>query len=229
MTSSMPGPAGSGPRTVVLISGSGTNLQAIIDEVGQNRLPVELTAVVSDCADAFGLERASKAGIDTVVVNFGDYGNRQDFDRALADVLEDLEPEIVVLAGFMRILSSTIVTRYQGQMLNIHPSLLPKYKGLHTYRKVLAAGDRFHGSTVHYVIPKLDAGPSIIQYRVAVRDDDTEESLATRVQQGEYVIYPRAIEWLASKRVELRGEQVFFDGEPLREPKLINEGGVGPR
>ncbi len=211
------------PRAVVLISGSGTNLQAIIDAVTAGSLNIDLTAVISDKSEAFGLERAQDAGIPTIVVSFDEYQDRDDFDRALAETLDKLNPEIVVLAGFMRILSSAIVARYQGQMLNIHPSLLPKYKGLHTYRRVLAAGDAFHGTTVHYVIPELDAGPAIIQYRVVVQSDDTEESLAFRVQRGEYEIYPLAIDWVASKRIRLDDNQVLFDEQPLAEPKLIDE------
>ncbi len=211
------------PRTVVLISGSGTNLQAIIDAVEAGSLNIKLTAVISDQPEAFGLERARAAGIPAIVVNFSKYDNRDDFDSALAETLEQLNPEIVVLAGFMRILPTAIVARYHGQMLNIHPSLLPKYKGLHTYRRVLAAADTFHGTTVHYVIPELDAGPAIIQYRVAIHSDDTENSLASRVQRGEYEIYPLAIDWVASKRVQLQANQVLFDGQPLTEPKLIDE------
>ncbi len=137
--------------------------------------------------------------------------------------LARLEPDLVILAGYMRILPADTVNTYRGRMLNIHPSLLPAYPGLHTYARVLAAGDAWHGSTVHYVVPELDAGPGIIQYRVAVRPDETEPSLQARVQRGEYLIYPRAIEWCAVGRAVLDGDRVVLDGEPLDGPVIMEE------
>jgi len=213
---------GDGMRTVVMISGGGTNLQAIINEVLAGQLPIELRAVVSDRPGVLGLDRAEKAGIPTKVVDYQRSGDRASAEAELDATLEALAPELIVLAGFMRILPTSIVAAYPGRMLNIHPSLLPKFRGLHTYRRAIDAGEEWHGSTVHFVIPELDAGPSIIQYRVAISADETETSLQARVQQGEYLIYPRAVEWLAAGRLQLRGEEVWLDGLPLEEPVIID-------
>jgi phosphoribosylglycinamide formyltransferase-1 len=216
---------GEGPRTVVLISGGGTNLQAFIDQVSQNRLGINLASVVSDRPDAPGVERAKRAGIPVTTVDYEALGDRQSAEQLLCDELERLQPKIVLLAGFMRILPTEIVTRHAGSMLNVHPSLLPKYRGLNTYRRVLEAGDAWHGSTVHFVTPELDAGPAILQYRVAVRADDTAASLADRVRQGEYIIFPRAVNWLATNRLTLVGDQIELDGQPLDRPRIVDEGG----
>ncbi len=214
---------GAGMRTVVLISGGGTNLQAIINQVRSGELPIHLCAVISDRPGVLGLDRAATAGVPTRVIDYRRFPERRSADEALAGELVACEPELVVLAGFMRILPTDIVRRYHGRMLNIHPSLLPRYRGLHTYRRAIEAGDHHHGSTVHFVIPELDAGPSIIQYRVPVHDDETEQSLAARVQQGEYLIYPRAIGWFANGRLRLENGEVWLDGLPLAEPALIEE------
>jgi len=217
------GGLGSGLRTVVLVSGGGTNLQAIINEIRSGELAINLCTVLSDRPGILGLERAEKASIPTRVVDYQGYADRADADVALAAALAEIEPELVVLAGFMRILPDAIVQQYAGRMLNIHPSLLPKYRGLHTYRRAIEAGDSHHGSTVHFVIPKLDAGPSIIQYRVPIHSDESETSLASRVQQGEYLIYPRAIRWFAEDRLRLKDGEVWLDGLPLTEPVIVNE------
>lgn len=214
---------GTGMRTVVMISGGGTNLQAIINEVLAGGLPIELRAVVCDRPGVLGLERAEQAGVPTCVIDYVQIGERARAEAELAATLEGLSPELVVLAGFMRILPDTIVDTYRGRMLNIHPSLLPKFRGLNTHRRALDAGERWHGSTVHFVIPALDAGPSIIQYRVAIHADETEASLQERVQQGEYLIYPRAIGWLASGRLRLRDDEAWLDGLPLDEPVRVDE------
>lgn len=214
---------GSGIRTVVLVSGGGTNLQAIINEVLSGELDINLCAVISDRPGILGLERADKAGIPTHVVNYDSFEQRSDADAELAMKLASVTPDLVVLAGFMRILPAATVAQYHGRMMNIHPSLLPKYRGLSTYRRALAAGDSQHGSTVHFVTPELDAGPLIIQYRVPIHADETETSLATRVQQGEYQIYPRAIRWFAEGRLQLKGREVWLDGLPLAEPAISNE------
>lgn len=219
----MSGGIGSGARTAVLVSGSGTNLQAIIDKVIGGHLPVNLCAVVSDNPDAFGLERARQAGIPDFVLAYPGKENRHRWDQELSATLRTLQPDVVVLAGFMRILAVDLVEQFEGRMLNVHPSLLPKYRGLDTYRRVLEAGDAWHGSTVHFVIPALDAGPAIIQYRVPVDADDTEETLAQRVQRGEYIIYPRAIGWLASRRLRLEGGDVWLDGRRLDAPLTLEE------
>jgi phosphoribosylglycinamide formyltransferase-1 len=223
MTTPVTGGIGDGIRTVVLVSGGGTNLQAIINEALSGELAINLCAVLSDRAGILGLDRAEKASIPTRVVDYQGFANRADADAALAAALADIEPELVVLAGFMRILPDTLVRQYQGRMLNIHPSLLPKYRGLHTYRRAIEAGDSHHGSTVHFVTPELDAGPSVIQYRVPIHSDESETSLANRVQQGEYLVYPKAIRWFAEGRLRLKGEEVWLDGLPLTEPAVVNE------
>ncbi len=212
---------GRGPRTVVLVSGSGTNLQAILDQVRAGRLPVQLVGVVSDRPDIRALARAAGAGLHARTVDFAAFPDRAHFDARLAAELDALDPQIIVLAGFMRILPPELVTHYAGRMLNVHPSLLPRYPGLHTYRRVLEAGDTQHGSTVHFVIPALDAGPAIIQFRVPIRPGETEDSLRARVQQGEYLIYPRAITWLAEGRTELRDGAAWLDGKRLAEPIIV--------
>ncbi len=219
----MSGGIGSGARTAVLVSGSGTNLQAIIDEVIAGHLPVNLCAVVSDNPDAFGLERARQAGIPDFALAYPGKENRRRWDQELSATLRRLQPDVVVLAGFMRVLAADLVEQFAGRMLNVHPSLLPKYRGLDTYRRVLEAGDAWHGSTVHFVIPALDSGPAIIQYRVPVGADDTEQTLARRVQRGEYIIYPRAISWLASRRLRLEGGDVWLDERALNEPIILEE------
>lgn len=214
---------GAGPRTVVLVSGSGTNLQAIIDAVAAGSLAVELVAVLSDKPEAFGLERARRAGIPDIAVGYNTFAQRADAEHALAARLASLEPDIVVLAGFMRILPASVVEAHTGRMLNIHPSLLPKFRGLHTYRRALEAGETWHGSTVHFVTPELDAGPALIQYRVRIAPDDTEDSLAARVQQGEYRIYPRAIDWVATGRARLTDAGAELDGAILAAPVIEDE------
>jgi phosphoribosylglycinamide formyltransferase 1 len=214
---------GNGMRTVVLVSGGGTNLQAIINEIQSGELAINLCGVLSDRPGILGLERAEKALIPTHVVDYRGFAVRSDADASLTAVLAEIKPELVVLAGFMHILPDTIVQQYAGRMLNIHPSLLPKYRGLHTYRRAIEAGDSHHGSTVHFVIPELDAGPSIIQYRVPIHDDETETSLANRIQQGEYLIYPKVIRWFAEGRLRLTDGEVWLDGLPLTDPAIVNE------
>ncbi len=214
---------GAGPATAVLVSGSGTNLQAIIDQVQKGHLRIRLAAVLSDVPDAYGLERARAAGIPTVTVNYRDFPDRPAAEQALGRALAAVDPEIVVLAGFMRILPDAIVESYQGCMLNVHPSLLPKFRGLHTYERVLAAGDAWHGTTVHFVVRELDAGPAILQYRVAVRPGEDADSLRARVQAGEYLVYPQAIGWLASGRLALRDGGAWLDGTPLAAPVQVDE------
>ena len=214
---------GRGIRTVVMISGGGTNLQAIINRVAAKDLSINLCAVVSDRPDVLGLERASGAGIPTHVVDYRTIGDRATAERQLADLLAELDPELIVLAGFMRILPTPIVATFAGRMLNVHPSLLPKFRGLDTFRRAIDAGERWHGSTVHFVIPALDAGPSIIQYRVPIRADETETSLQARVQQGEYLVYPQAVGWFAEGKLRLEGDEVWLDGLPLAEPVIVNE------
>ncbi len=198
---------------VVLISGGGTNLQSIIDAAGAD-LPVEFRAVISNKADAFGLERARRAGIATEVLEHLHFADRESYDAALMTCIDSFEPELVVLAGFMRILGDDFVRHYQGRMLNIHPSLLPKYRGLDTHGRCLEAGDAEHGASVHFVTPELDAGPLIIQARVPVADKDSPETLAARVLEQEHRIYPQAIRWFAEGRLTLENGQAMLDGRP---------------
>ncbi len=210
-----------GPRAVVLVSGDGSNLQAIIDQAHRGALDISLAGVVSDRPGVRALERATAAGIPALVVHCA--ADPPAFPGRLAEMLSGLRPDLVILAGFMRILPADLVDRYRGRMLNVHPSLLPKYPGLHTYRRALEAGDREHGSTVHFVIPALDAGPGILQYRVPIRSEDTEASLRDRIRAGEHLVYPRAIAWLAAGRASLRDGTAWLDGELLRSPVVVDE------
>jgi phosphoribosylglycinamide formyltransferase-1 len=214
-------------RTAVLVSGNGSNLQAIIDQVKAGQFATRIVGVVSDRPNVLALERARREGIPDITLNYAVYASRPAFCAALADRLDDLAPDLVVLAGFMRILTPELVLRYAGRMLNVHPSLLPKYPGLNTHRRVLEAGDTRHGSTVHFVTSELDCGPALIQYRLVVRPDDTEVSLKTRVQRGEHVIYPQAIGWMASGRAQLRGDGAWLDGRPLSAPVTLDESDTG--
>ena len=209
-------------QVVVLISGSGTNLQAIIDAIAADYLNIELTAVLSDNPAAFGLERATQAGIATHCIDFNSYANRAAYDTELERQLRVLNPDLIVLAGYMRIIADKTVDAYAGRMLNVHPSLLPAFPGLHTYQRALEAGEQWHGTTVHFVIPELDAGPPFLQFRVKIRADDTEQSLRERVQTGEYIIYPMGIKWIAEGRLKLKGRQVWLDDRPLTTPQIID-------
>lgn len=205
---------------VVLISGTGSNLRAIVEQAASGALPIDLRAVVSDRADAPGLAWAAAAGLATVVVSPREFAGRAAFDRGLAAVVDRYQPGLVVLAGFMRILGADFVDRYAGRLLNIHPSLLPKYRGLHTHRRVLEARERIHGASVHFVTRELDGGPVVLQARVPVRDDDDEASLAARVLVEEHRIYPQCIGWFASGRLRLGDGVAVLDGRPLHTPLL---------
>ncbi len=205
-------------RAAVLISGSGTNLQAILKVIDSGELPLKIACVISDRGDALGLERARAARAPTTVVDYAAIGDRAIAESALQQELKRVGPDLVVLAGFMRILPAALVEAYSGRMLNIHPSLLPKYRGLNTYTRALAAGDEEHGSTVHFVVPELDAGPAIIQYRVPISADETEKSLKAKVQAGEYLIYPEAIGWLATRRLVFEHNAAWLDGRQLDGP-----------
>lgn len=208
---------------VALISGSGSNLQALIDAQLRGA-PIRIAAVISNRADAFGLERARRHAIPTEVLSHRDYGDRERFDRALAELIDRFSPGLVVLAGFMRILTEGFVDRYQGRMMNIHPSLLPKYRGLHTHQRALDAGETEHGASVHFVTAELDGGPVILQARVPVLPGDDAESLAARVLEREHLIYPTAVRWLADGRLRLGDDgRPYLDGAILREPRLLDE------
>lgn len=210
------------PQLVVLISGNGTNLQAIIDAV-QAGLPIDIAAVISNRPGAFGLERASSAGIETAVLDHRDYPDRSSYDQALVSLIDQFTPDFVVLAGFMRILTDPFVHHYVGRMVNIHPSLLPKYRGLHTHRQALDAGDKLHGATIHFVTEELDGGPLIAQAQVAVLPQDNIDDLAARVLQKEHQLYPLALRWLAEKRLKLsENGKVILDNEILDKPVVFS-------
>lgn len=187
----------------ILISGNGSNLQAISDAIDAGQLNARIKLVISDQKNAYGLQRAKNANIDTMVLVKQKAQTRQQYDQVLLDLLAPVKLNLIVLAGFMRILSSLFIRHYPNQIINIHPSLLPEYKGLNTHQRVLDAGETFHGATVHYVTEQLDAGKIILQSRIRVQPQDNEESLQHRVHQEEYIIYPRAIAWLAQK-IKLR-------------------------
>ena len=200
---------------VVLISGNGSNLQAIIDACKVNKIKGTVRAVFSNKADAFGLERAREAGIPTHVLSANDFANRDAFDKQLIAEIDNYTPDVVVLAGFMRILSPTFVEHYAEKLLNIHPSLLPKYPGLHTHRQALENGDKEHGTSVHFVTDELDGGPVILQARVPVFAGDTEDDVTARVQTQEHAIYPLVISWFVDGRLKMRDNAAWLDGKRL--------------
>lgn len=202
-------------NVVVLISGSGSNLQALIDSVTHDGNPARIGAVISNRADAYGLQRAQQAGIATRVLDHKNYDGREAFDAALIEAIDAHQPDLVVLAGFMRILSSGFVKHYSGRLINIHPSLLPRHKGLHTHQRALEAGDTEHGCSVHFVTEELDGGPLVVQAVLPVMADDTAESLASRVHQQEHSIYPLAVRWFAEGRLRLGAQGAMLDGQPL--------------
>ena len=203
-------------RIVVLISGRGTNLQAIMDAIAEGSLPVDLRAVVCNEPDAAGIARARQAGYETVAVHHRDFSGRERFDVALADAIDAFDPELVVLAGFMRILTAGFVRRYTGRLINVHPSLLPDFPGLDTHARAIAAGASVHGATVHFVTEELDGGPIVVQARVPVLAGDDPGTLAARVLAQEHVILPRAIRWFAQRRIEVGDGGVLLDGIPVR-------------
>lgn len=210
-------------RLAVLVSGSGSNLQAILDATRSGTLDARVVGVISDRPGVLALERARQAGIPAITVDYRACGGREAFGARLLEELQRLDPQLVVLAGFMRILPDAVVDHYRDRMLNVHPSLLPLYPGLDTYRRTLEAGDAWHGATVHFVIPELDAGPAILQYRIRIRPGDTVESLRQRVQRGEHRLYPQAIQWLAEGRVACRDGIVWRDGRPASGPEIVDE------
>ncbi|NNF96409.1 MAG: phosphoribosylglycinamide formyltransferase [Halobacteria archaeon] len=200
---------------VVLISGTGSNLQAIIDAIREQGLQAEVRAVISNNPDAYGLTRARDANIAAEVLDHRRFPSREAYDRELQVLIDRYQPDLLVLAGFMRILTEDFVNHYHGRLLNIHPSLLPKYQGLNTHQRVLEAGDNIHGVSVHFVTPELDGGPVILQAEVPVHPGDSADDLAQRIHQQEHVIYPLVIRWFAEKRLALEGETVKFDGKPM--------------
>ncbi|MDY1046489.1 phosphoribosylglycinamide formyltransferase [Pseudomonas coleopterorum] len=201
-------------NVVVLLSGTGSNLQALLDSM-QAGHPARIAAVISNRADALGLQRARDAGIEARVLEHQGFADREAFDAALIDLIDQYQAHLVVLAGFMRILSPSFVRHYHGRLLNIHPSLLPRYKGLHTHRRALEAGDAEHGCSVHFVTEELDGGPLVVQAVIPVQSTDTPETLAHRVHTQEHQIYPLAVRWFAEGRVRLDERGALLDGQPL--------------
>ncbi|WP_065355899.1 phosphoribosylglycinamide formyltransferase [Kluyvera georgiana] len=200
---------------VVLISGNGSNLQAIIDACEQKRIHGTIRAVFSNKADAFGLERARAAGIAQHALSASQFASREAFDRELMHEIDAYAPDVVVLAGYMRILSAEFVQHYQGKLLNIHPSLLPKYPGLNTHRQALDNGDTEHGTSVHFVTEELDGGPVILQAKVPVFDGDDEAEITSRVQVQEHAIYPLVVGWFLDGRLKMQDNHAWLDGVPL--------------
>lgn len=204
----------------ILISGRGSNMQVIAQRAASGALAVEVCAVISDKPAAAGLEIARSLGIPAHALAASGFSDRAAYDSALLELLARYQPKLIVLAGFMRILTPAFIGAYAGRILNVHPSLLPKYRGLHTHRRALEAGDTVHGVSVHFVTEELDGGPVIIQSPVEVRPGDTEASLSARVQQQEHRIYPQAIDWFARGRLTVRDNRVWLDGERLDTPVL---------
>jgi phosphoribosylglycinamide formyltransferase-1 len=202
-------------RLAVLISGRGSNLQAFIDACSSGELDARICVVVSNRPDAQGLERAAAAGIPSRCIDHRNYPSREAFDRALAAEVGSWQPDLVILAGFMRILTPAFVQPFAGRLLNVHPSLLPKYPGLDTHQRALDAGDSEAGVTVHFVTLELDGGPPIIRARVPILTGDTAQALAARVIEREHIIYPLAARWFISGRLQLTDEGAFLDGEPI--------------
>lgn len=205
-------------RLAILISGRGSNMATIARECLNGRIAATVSVVISDVPGVAGLSTARELGIATEVVARKTFVDRLEFERALGQRLDSYTPDVIVLAGFMRVLSGPFVERYAGRILNIHPSLLPKYTGLHTHSRVLEAGDPQHGASVHFVTPELDGGPLILQSQVPVKPGDTEATLAARVQATEHVIYPRVVSWMADGRLDWNGGDPLLEGRPLRQP-----------
>jgi phosphoribosylglycinamide formyltransferase-1 len=211
-------PGGQRVKAAILISGGGTNLQSFIDRTAAGDLDLDIAVVLSNKPDAYGLERARKAGIPVECIRHVDFPEREQFDAALVETLDRYEPDLVILAGFMRILTPIFIDHFEGRVFNIHPSLLPKYPGLDTHQRALDAGDDWAGSTVHFATRELDGGPMIIQGRVPVEPGDTADSLAARVLAVEHQIYPQAAQLFAEGRLEYRDGEAWLDGQALETP-----------
>ncbi|MDO6446185.1 phosphoribosylglycinamide formyltransferase [Colwellia sp. 1_MG-2023] len=210
-------------RIVVLISGSGSNLQAIIDACKTTDYPGEVVGVISNKAEVFGLTRAENANIPHQVLSHKEYDSRESYDQALVSAIDDYNPDLVVLAGFMRILTPDFVQHFSGKLLNIHPSLLPKYQGLNTHQRAIDANDKEHGVSVHFVTEELDGGPVILQAKVPIFPEDTADDLASRIHVQEHKIYPLVINWFCSGRVVMIGDKAVLDGVSLPSSGYASE------
>jgi len=209
-------------KLAVLVSGRGSNLQALIDACKAEDFPAEIVLVLSNKVGAYGLERAREAGIATTVLNHKDYEDRESFDAAMSEQITAAGAELVCLAGFMRLLSDGFVRSWRDRLINIHPSLLPAYKGLHVHERVIEEGARFSGCTVHFVRPAMDEGPIISQAVVAVHPTDTPDDLAARILEQEHAIYPRAVKYIAEGRVRVSAERVLINEHTVPEGALSN-------
>ena len=208
-------------RAVCLISGSGTNLQTIIENINNEILQIELVSVISDNPKAKGLQRAKREGIDTKIIDYSTYKNRREFDESLEIEMLSINPDLIILAGYMKILNINFCNIFAGRILNIHPSLLPKYKGLNTHQRAIDNREELHGASVHFVVPELDEGPVIIQYQCEIERHDDRHSLQKKVQQGEYIIYSKAIQWFSEKRLIFDSEKVYLDDKLLLKPSIV--------
>ena len=208
-------------RAVCLISGSGTNLQTIIDNINNEILQIELVSVISDNPKAKGLQRAKREGIDTKIIDYSTYKNRREFDESLEIEMLSINPDLIILAGYMKILNINFCNIFAGRILNIHPSLLPKYKGLNTHQRAIDNREELHGASVHFVVPELDEGPVIIQYQFEIERHDDRHSLQKKVQQGEYIIYSKAIQWFSEKRLIFDSEKAYLDDKLLLKPSIV--------
>ena len=206
---------------VVLISGYGSNLQAILDAITEKKLDAKVTAIISNRTKAKGLDRARVQEIPAYVIPSHKGQSREDYDQRLSEVIKRLNPDLIVLAGFMRIFTETFVNQFTGKLINIHPSLLPKYKGLDTHLRAIDSKDTQHGCSVHFVTPELDGGPVIAQAIVSIGKNDDITSLSAKVQAQEHILYPLVVEWFANKQLELREDRIIFNGETLSKPHCI--------
>ena len=213
----------SASQILVLISGSGSNLQSIINACNSGEIRGKVVAVISNVPEVKGLERAAKAKIPNIVVNHQSFSSRSEFDDQLYKVINRFNPDLVVLAGFMRILSKDFVKKLEHKMINIHPSLLPAYPGLNTHQRAIDAGDMEAGATVHYVTSELDGGPCILQAKVFVHPEDTAADLAKRVLEKEHIIFPKVVEWFCDGRITLNNGVVFIDGMSAPKAGLLFE------
>lgn len=210
-------------RIAVLVSGSGSNLQAIMDASASGQINGQVVAVFSNRPGVKGLTRAEDAGIPAEVVDHKQFDSRESFDRQMIEAIDSYQPDLVVLAGFMRVLTEGFVDHYYGRLLNIHPSRLPKYRGLHTHQRALDAGDKEHGASTHFVSAELDGGPVILQSRLEILDDHTPDSLASDLLKQEHVIYPLTVQWFCEGRIHLQGDKVVFDNEMIAEPVQLDD------
>ena len=208
---------------VVLISGSGSNLQAIIDSCSDPESSINIRTVISNNPEAYGLQRARQSGITTIVINHRDFPDRSSYDAALMAEIDSHQPKLVVLAGFMRILTTEFVNHYSGRLINIHPSLLPLYPGLNTHQQAIENGDLKAGATVHFVTPEVDDGPVIIQVHVPVFETDSSSDLASRVLQQEHLIYPKAIRWFAQGRLIVQNGEVLLDSKQSSKQQVTSD------